>query len=1813
MKKLVLILASLFLFPHIELSAQCNTPSNLRASAYGPNFIVIDWDNTTSTSYEIRYVIQGGSITAAPVSTISSKPYNLSGLNVNTSYQIQIREVCTGSNSWSTVSTLSTSCNVVTPPFTAGFSGAAWSPGAFNTAGTINACWQRTPTNGFLWKPGPPQFLNTLTGAAQGVGGSGQFMMVDDISFNFGNPDSAQLYSPLFDLSALSSPRLRFFYHMYGTDIEELRVFISTDYGANYTLLRTLSGQKQFSNNDPWKELIIDLSAYSNDTVRILFESFEQTLGTRNAVCIDEVSIENTPSCPKPQNFQVLSLRNDRASFSWLSGGATNWQFSYGSPNFSVANGTIVNVGTNPGTLTGLSPNTNYEIYVRDSCGAGDVSNWVGPLAFKTACNPQSTPYTENFDANGFTTSSTFNGLGQINSCWTREASNNFVWKPGPPLFSPTNTGPSGDNTTGSAQYIYSETTGFGGTDTAKLTSPLIDLGGLTNPQLTFFAHMFGSDISSLKTYVDNGSGFSLVNTQSGQQQSSKSAAWKEINVALSAYVNDTIQLRFVALKTANGFASDIAIDDVNIDEAPSCPKPQNFNVTSLGATTATLGWQSGGATNWNISYGPPGTTAGNGTVVNTNANPGTLTGLSANTNYVAFVRDSCGPGDVSVWVGPISFQTLCLPISAPYFENFDGTDFSPGSFNVAGTLNSCWRLDTGSNYQWSVEDGNPGTFNAGPNADHTTGTGQYIFSQALFGINLNQVTSAEVLSPAVDLSPLTIPELRFWYHLYGFGIDSLSVYVDKGQGFTYLWSLSGQQQSSSSDAWLEAVVPLSAYANDTIQLKLVAHRNSPFSNQAPIAIDDLRIDEQPSCPQPSNFSLVSTSANSANFSWTSGGANNWQIEYGPVGFNPGNGTLASATSNPFNLTGLSSNTPYQIYVRDSCGPGDVSFWVGPLNFRTDCNLFVAPYFDDLESSAWSDPVAFNDPGVIDPCWSRTDTSGFYFRPNKGASDGFSSGPSGDHTTGSGKYVYSFRAGAFNNNLSTDIETPLISLDTLSNPELRFWYHMFGVDIDKLEVAINNGNGWSTLTTISGQQQTSSSAAWQESINSLSAYVGDTVKFRFRSFRTTNFAFRVNIALDDIRVDNVPTCPAPSNLSTSSNTPTSINLNWTSGGATNWQIQYRQTGSSQPFTIVNVNSRPFNLTGLNPNSSYEIYVRDSCGQGDVSWWAGPLFAFTGCGVSSLPYAENFDASPWESGIGFFNSNDQVSNCWVRNRSNQTDKWGTRTGATASFNTGPNSDVSGSGNYIYFESDFTSTSISAFIRSAEIDLAGANSPKLYYQYHMFGNNVGDLKIEINSRNNGNGNLERTWSSQQQASSADAWKLDSIDLSAYVGDTIRVVFRAEPTSANGGSDIAVDEVRVEETGPDCNAPTNLQVSSSSTTSLNLTWQNANPNGSTTDLIWYEAASGPGSATTVTGISSPYNLTGLNPNTAYVIQLVDSCVNGVLSDPLTDTLSTDPCPVVSSNFTFSRNFLSLSLSSNATNADTVYWYLGNGDSSSLANPIYNYTSPGVYAVSHVALSNCGVGDTTVQNIRICDTLRADFTWTVNNDTVFYQADPSNNAIGYSWDLDEGFTSNSPIPVVVYSNLNTNKTVSLTAWNACGDTVSFTQTVVACDPPKADWTYTILNPINAGLRVQFDGTLSQNASTYNWDFGDGNTGTGPTPIHIYSTPGLFYEVELTVTNNCGTADSRKFRLNQIGLEDRDLISQISVYPNPSEGLFRIDWPEALPDLEIIRLRDAKGALVKVWMGAQESYPISNLPPGLYLLEVEANQLRQQYRLIKK
>jgi PKD repeat protein len=127
---------------------------------------------------------------------------------------------------------------------------------------------------------------------------------------------------------------------------------------------------------------------------------------------------------------------------------------------------------------------------------------------------------------------------------------------------------------------------------------------------------------------------------------------------------------------------------------------------------------------------------------------------------------------------------------------------------------------------------------------------------------------------------------------------------------------------------------------------------------------------------------------------------------------------------------------------------------------------------------------------------------------------------------------------------------------------------------------------------------------------------------------------------------------------------------------------------------------------------------------------------------------------------------------------------------------------------------------------------------------------------------------------------------------------------------------------------------------------------------------------------------------------------------------------------------------------------------------------------------------------------------------------------AITYTWDFGDGSTGTGVNPEHTFASSGT-YSVTLTVSNCDGaNTASISHDVTVsdvCVPVTGpDFTWAPLTP-TAGDSVTFTSSVAGGSLpiAYNWDFGDGSTGTDVNPEHTFASSGT-YSVTLTVSN-CG------------------------------------------------------------------------------------------------
>ncbi len=1128
-------------------------------------------------------------------------------------------------------------------------------------------------------------------------------------------------------------------------------------------------------------------------------------------------------------------------------------------------------------------------------------------------------------------------------------------------------------------------------------------------------------------------------------------------------------------------------------------------------------------------------------------------------------------------------FFVLGIPVSvwaqvqlAPWSEAFTGVAQGTPNFNAGSTIPVGWTRNpstTGNNppntsYWWGGGQLATPTANTGPDSDHTTGTGGYVYVESSGGAG---GAVASLVTPPVSTVGLTQPELVFWKHQFGTTMGLLKIYM-RAYGSTS-WPATPIYTGTNANLgnnWLRVSVPLpSSAVNDTIELRFEMTKPTGGGGPGPggnnqlgdLAIDDVSVAQLVTCPAPTGLVATRLSASSIQLSWTTGGATSWRVTYGAPGFLPASGTKLNATTNPFVVTGLSPSTTYEFRVKDSCGANDVSAWSGSAKAMTDCGPVPAPWMEDFEDANWVVPAAHWAYGAIDTCWSRPSGALYWWRPNSGptptALTNIGTGPSADHTTGSGKYMHGeAQTGAG----VAILRSPNVILAGLLNPELRFYYHQFGAQIDSLVVKIFRNN---TETRVWGntQQTSSSNAPWSEAIISLSSFLPDTVQVRWYAYRSASNNNQVDVAIDDVSIDNPPACPKPTGLTVTTTTQTSGTMIWNPTGAGTYEVRYGPLGQV-PFsgTTVVATTNPFMLTGLSAGTVYAVSVRKVCSTTLQSAWSTIDTLITLCGVVAAPYVENFEVgfNPGPASGQFWNQNSTVGPCWTRTPLSSPAPaqfhWGGGQGATPTPNTGPDNDhTTGLGKYVYTESSLSTGARTANLVSPQISLLGLTTPELRFWYHMDGQSIGSLTVEVQT---GSVTSPFTVLDSIVGPQGASWLERVVSLAGYSGQTVRIRLRAR-TLATGQSqfaDIAIDDFSVKN-APPCPPRTSLNVTPLTATTASVSFSTAG-NGTAT-LEYGPVGFAPGSGTFVKTTSNPFILTGLTQGQSYQVYVFDSCAGGLTSTKFGPvSFSTFNCPngcVYNLKLRDSFGdgwrsnpqgtlFHALEVLINGT--ATSYTLPGASDTAaSFVIPVCDNDVVQLRFVNRGNWSNeCGWifrdatgamvhteatgGPNLTTGIKFTDTAdcsnpcpppSAVMTTTATGLTVNFSASTSvGNVVSYAWDFGAGATGTGVTTSHTFSTFGAYP-VTLIITDGCGQKDTLIQTINVCTGGLG----TVSHSAN-GLIVNFSGPTDPGQFTsISWNFGDGATGSGASPSHTYAAGGT-YSVIVTATDNCGNTYSQ-------------------------------------------------------------------------------------------
>ena len=525
---------------------------------------------------------------------------------------------------------------------------------------------------------------------------------------------------------------------------------ISTDNGLTWSSDNTLiqwdnAGSDNILNNisNTGERFIIDLSSYTG-VVQIGFygESLANADNNYTKIYIDEFSIKDIPTCIETDylSLNVENISMTSATLIWnTASGETAWNIKYGVLGFDVNTEGILSSETNTFlSLTSLIPGNIYDFYVQVDCGENN-SAWVGPYTFATDNygNNCSAPITAtlptDFISNSFHDigqTTEFRGNSTETTCLgTADRGNDIFYQliVESEMFinitidtkSTTSVGmllasqcPTEDNcmlnTTGSGIFGFEQVNLTAGTYYIMIDMyqqdgfiPEFDLtiNEITcpNPFYIEVVHLSSTSVN-LTWESSNADTWAAILVNSGADTlglGSESIPFSNYPLTIDTLQAETSYDFYIK---SNCSVSDNSqwVGPFDVTTLSVCPLPTDLSANDLTQTSVKLVWEGAFAANWDILLGNIGFDPSTLPITyNNTSNNLVIDTLHSATTYEYYVRSDCGENDIDVsdWVGPYRFSTLCNEIILPYSQSFEDEYIS-----------ACWTIVDNDNNENSWE-----------------------------------------------------------------------------------------------------------------------------------------------------------------------------------------------------------------------------------------------------------------------------------------------------------------------------------------------------------------------------------------------------------------------------------------------------------------------------------------------------------------------------------------------------------------------------------------------------------------------------------------------------------------------------------------------------------------------------------------------------------------------------------------------------------------------------------------------------------------------------------------------------------------------------------------------------------------------------------------------------------------------------------------------------------------------------------------------------------------------------------------------------
>lgn len=297
-------------------------------------------------------------------------------------------------------------------------------------------------------------------------------------------------------------------------------------------------------------------------------------------------------------------------------------------------------------------------------------------------------------------------------------------------------------------------------------------------------------------------------------------------------------------------------------------------------------------------------------------------------------------------------------------------------------------------------------------------------------------------------------------------------------------------------------------------------------------------------------------------------------------------------------LSELTPNTEYWLYVQYDCGDGDVSPWA-EMSFRTPCEAISGTFAEDFE-------------GAISTCYTII----------KGSTA----------AEVSGEYAYNSQKSFKSNSVKGKYNYFIL-------PEFNGEVKNFQVSF--MAAAADGGNTYARTVTVGVCTDATAESftevktldlpkgrTWEQIVVTLKGYTGagKYIAFRFGNEDKENRLF-----IDDIHIQTADACPKPMFVEAYDINPENAKLKWVeTGDASEWNLVLSTKPLADPEDIEpdaakgefagSISANPYTATKLQPNTTYFAYLQAGCGSSE---WTSAVEFKTSRAVT-YPYSEHFD-------------------------------------------------------------------------------------------------------------------------------------------------------------------------------------------------------------------------------------------------------------------------------------------------------------------------------------------------------------------------------------------------------------------------------------------------------------------------------------------------------------------------------------------------------------------------------------------------------------